>query len=276
MAITSLSAQYISASFQNLMQVSSSGQLFDGAGNQITNLTASFAATSSYAITASYAMNAGTGTVINTGSFATTGSNAFNGSQTVNGNLIVTGSSTFKVIGPSEFTGSVAINGTLSAPASTITAQSVTASLFGTASYAVNSLTASYALSGGSGGTSATVATAQTGSVSSTTSETVIQTLTIPANTLTTDNFARLSSKIFATNSSNYTVALYINSSNTLNGSQKNITTIPVNSAIKFVVPTRTIAVRNVTTDTNWISENSQVQDPNQGTSTLAHASSLS
>jgi hypothetical protein len=202
------------------------------------------------------------------------GSYSVKGIWNVTGSLTVTGSSTFKVIGPSEFTGSVAINGTLSAPAATITAQSVTASLFGTASYAVNSLTASYALSGVSGGTSATVATAQTGSVSSTTSETLIQTLTIPANTLATDNFARISTKIFATNSSNYTVALYINSANTLNGSQKNITTLPVNSAIKFVVPTRTIAVNNVTTNTNWISENTQVQEPIQGTSALAHASS--
>jgi hypothetical protein len=218
--------------------------------------------------------------IYNSGSDLWTNSNQLSGSYSVKGiwnvtgSLTVTGSSTFKVIGPSEFTGSVAINGTLSAPAATITAQSVTASLFGTASYAVNSLTASYALSGGSGGTSATVATAQTGSVSSTTSETLIQTLTIPANTLATDNFARISTKIFATNSSNYTVALYINSANTLNGSEKNITTLPVNSAIKFVVPTRTIAVNNVTTNTNWISENTQGQEPFQGTSALAHASS--
>jgi len=538
MAISSLSAQYISASFQNLIQISSSGQVFDGLGNTITNLTASFATTASHALTA--------GTAIDTGSFATTGSNTFNGSQTINGDLTVTGSftgnlqgtsswatnaissshalnadnaisasyvltasyvnpliqdviitgsllvsgsSTFKVIGPSEFTGSIAINGTLSAPAASITAQSVssdtvtatnyvsgsqlaipgmiisssigdafdtslnsgaaftttirpenntvytqplaisrfynviyqspnlyinpgddlngvysgmvfnasfigipthfktpytnatvgrqngvyigtsrahpvdqsalpgnglfapapaitilswsgsfngnyitqrpnqiginkydseylnnynngyepqlmgslnatldvngstvisgsltvtasinatsvTASLFGTASYAVNSLTASYALSGGSGGTSSTVSTAQTGSVTGTTSETLIQTLTIPANTLSTNDFARFSTKIFATNSNNYTVALYINSANTLNGSEKNITMLTVNSSIKFVVPTRTIAVNNVTTDTNWISENTQVQDPNEGSSAVAHASS--
>jgi len=294
MAITSLSAQYVSASFQNLVQVSSSGQLFDGAGNQITNLTASFA------VTASYALNAGTGTSINTGSFATTGSNAFNGSQTVNGNLIVTGSLTVtnvitgSLFGTASFaqTASLAPNYVLTSVTSSMLAPYVltsqtssmsvasasvatSASYALTASYAVNSLTASYALSGGSGGTSATVATAQTGSVSSTTSETLIQTLTIPANTLATDNFARFSTKIFATNSSNYTVALYINSANTLNGSEKNITTLPVSSAIKFVVPTRTIAVNNVTTNTNWISENTQVQDPIQGTSATAHTSSF-
>jgi len=339
MAISSLSAQYVSASFQNLIQISSSGQVFDGLGNTITNLTASFATTASYIsptfISASAAASGfgsgGSGTTINTSSFATTGSNTFNGLQTINGNLIITGSitanqyvisssvinetivfssgstifgnslddthiftgsllvtgslfvtgslivsgsSTFKVIGPSEFTGSVAINGTLSAPAASITAQSVTASLFGTASYAVTSLTASYALSGGSGGTSSTVSTAQTGSVSGTTSETVIQSLTIPANTLSTDNFARISSKIFATNSSNYSLGMYINSANSLNGSEKTIAFIPVNSAVKYSVVTRTIAVANATTDTNWISDTSLVQDPAQGSNSLAHASS--
>lgn len=288
MAISSLSAQYVSASFQNLIQISSSGQVFDGLGNIITNLTASFATTASYIsptfISASAAASGfgsgGSGTTINTSSFATTGSNTFNGNQTitgslfVTGSLIVSGSSTFKVIGPSEFTGSVAINGTLSAPAASITAQSVTASLFGTASYAVTSLTASYALSGGSGGTSSTVSTAQTGSVSGTTSETVIQSLTIPANTLSTDNFARISSKIFATNSSNYSLGMYINSANSLNGSEKTIAFISVNSAVKYSVVTRTIAVANATTNTNWISDTSLVQDPAQGSNSLAHASS--
>lgn len=38
MAITSLSTQYISASFQNLVQVSSSAELFNGAGTKLTNL----------------------------------------------------------------------------------------------------------------------------------------------------------------------------------------------------------------------------------------------
>lgn len=38
MAISSLSSQYISASFQNLVQVSSSAELFDGSGTKLTNL----------------------------------------------------------------------------------------------------------------------------------------------------------------------------------------------------------------------------------------------
>lgn len=38
MAISNLSTQYISASFQNLTQISSSAELFNGEGMKITNL----------------------------------------------------------------------------------------------------------------------------------------------------------------------------------------------------------------------------------------------
>lgn len=73
MAITQLTNQYISGSFQNLMQVSSSGTLYNGAGTLISSLTvqsitgsiqtaqtasyiavAQTATTASYAVTASY------------------------------------------------------------------------------------------------------------------------------------------------------------------------------------------------------------------------------
>ena len=53
MAISSLSSQYISQSFSGLMQYSSSGDLYDGAGTQLTNVkvySASFATTSSYTV----------------------------------------------------------------------------------------------------------------------------------------------------------------------------------------------------------------------------------
>lgn len=42
MAISSLSSQYISSSFDNITQVSALGELYDGLGNKITNLTASY------------------------------------------------------------------------------------------------------------------------------------------------------------------------------------------------------------------------------------------
>ena len=84
MAISNLSPQYISSSFQYLMQVSSSGEVFSGAGTQVTSLD----------VNATYATTAGSAaavTGINTGSLATTGSNTFTGNQEIQGNLIVSG-----------------------------------------------------------------------------------------------------------------------------------------------------------------------------------------
>jgi hypothetical protein len=177
------------------MQVSSSGQIYNGTGTQVTNLvltsvTASFnglinsastaivantATSASYALTASYALSA----AIDISNLATTGSNTFIGNQSVTGNVnvtgtltantyvlsssvtnmtiefasgstafgnssddthtfigsvtvtgsfLVSGSSTFRNIGPAEFTGSV------------ISTQGFTGSLSGTAA------TASYAI----------------------------------------------------------------------------------------------------------------------------------
>jgi hypothetical protein len=69
MAITDISYQPISQSYQGILQYSSSGDIFDGLGNPITNFnvsvpfatTASFAlnvpVTASYAVTASFALN---------------------------------------------------------------------------------------------------------------------------------------------------------------------------------------------------------------------------
>lgn len=48
MAIQDLSNQYISQSYQNLMQISSSGVIYDGTGHTVTNVSASYATTSSY------------------------------------------------------------------------------------------------------------------------------------------------------------------------------------------------------------------------------------
>ena len=110
MAISNLTTQYISSSFQNLMQVSSSGQIYNGTGTQVTNLvltsvTASFnglinsastaiaantATSASYALTASYALSA----AIDVSNLATTGSNTFIGNQNVTGNVSVTGTLT--------------------------------------------------------------------------------------------------------------------------------------------------------------------------------------
>ena len=70
MAITNLTGQKTSKTFKNLMQISSSGQIFDGLGNLVTYLDLA--------------------TNIETGSFATTGSNTFINNQIVSGSLTVT------------------------------------------------------------------------------------------------------------------------------------------------------------------------------------------
>lgn len=157
MAISNLSTQYISASFQNLMQVSSSGEVFSALGTQITSLD----------VTATYATTAGSAasiTGLDTAAFATTGSNTFDGNQEIQGNLIVSGdltanqyivNSTVYAVTQSfssgstifgndsldthQFTGSLSVLGS-------VTATSFTGSILGTASNAalLNSQAASY------------------------------------------------------------------------------------------------------------------------------------
>ena len=58
----------------------------------------------------------------------------------ITGSLIVSGSNTFRNIGPAQFTGSVGVLGALTAP-------NITGSLYGTASWAENAISSSYTLS---------------------------------------------------------------------------------------------------------------------------------
>ena len=94
---SNLTNQYISQSFQSLVQISSSTVLVDGLGNTVYDLgtikTGSFTGsfTGSLLGTASYALNSGGGGSIDTGSFATTGSNTFTGTQIMTGSLFSIG-----------------------------------------------------------------------------------------------------------------------------------------------------------------------------------------
>jgi hypothetical protein len=89
---------------------------------------------------ASYANNAETLNGLNSAVFATTGSNVFTGNQTINGSLLLTNlSSSINIFGTEladehQFTGSVSITGSLEV-------DSITGSLFGTASYALSAET---------------------------------------------------------------------------------------------------------------------------------------
>lgn len=169
MAITNLSNQYISASFQNLMQVSSSGNVYNGAGTQVSTLNV----TSTYATTAG---SAAAITGLDTSIFATTGSNIFTSNQTIQGDVVIVGnltanqyivSSSVYVVTQSfssgstifgndsadthQFTGSLSVLGT-------VTAASLTGSLLGNAS------TSTYATSAGSASTAGSSLTATSAS----------------------------------------------------------------------------------------------------------------
>ena len=108
MAISNLTGQKTYQSFRNLMQISSSGQVYDGLGNLVTflQLTSSFASGST---------SGGTGAGF-----------PFSGSAVITGSLLVSSSLTV--------TGSLRVQG------------SITGSLFGTSSYATQALSSSFAL----------------------------------------------------------------------------------------------------------------------------------
>jgi len=113
MAITNLSNQHISASFQYLAQISSSGNIYDGFGNQINSLNL---VTSSYvtAQTASF-VNPLRQNVVVSGSLQITGSNTLIGTKTITGSVFITGSKTIvgnnTVIGTNTITGSLLVLG---------------------------------------------------------------------------------------------------------------------------------------------------------------------
>ena len=149
------------ASFSSLIvDTFVSASSFNGTFTGSLNGTASQAISSSFALTASYALNGGSGQGFPfSGSAQITGSLGVTGSFSVNGNtgqtvfasnadtLVISGS--LIVTGSSQVTGSLNVRG------------GITGSLFGTASWAQNSisssyaLTASYALNAGQGGVSA-------------------------------------------------------------------------------------------------------------------------
>ena len=99
MAVTNLSNQHISASYQNLMQISSSNALYNGTGSLIPNLavTASFALSASYfqgnSVSASYvklAQSASYVLLAKSASFATTAS--YNSGNSLSASYAVTAS----------------------------------------------------------------------------------------------------------------------------------------------------------------------------------------
>lgn len=94
-------------------------------------ISSSNAVTSSFAITSSYATNAELLDGLNSTVFATTGSNTFVGNQIISGSLITT-ADTMTFVGDMVVSGSLSVSGSL------------TGNLIGTASVAIQAISASY------------------------------------------------------------------------------------------------------------------------------------
>jgi hypothetical protein len=127
------------------------------------------------------------------------------------------------------------------------------------ASYAV---TASHALNIPAG----SPRTAQSGSVvTGTTAETLGLALTISPNTFTTNDFIRFQARLLRTTAgaAGMTLKIYINTANTLNGSEVQIGSAAVGNTVRFATITRTLAIRSSTAGTEW-SAGSTGDDPSQ------------
>jgi len=142
-----------SGAFTGSFSGSVTASLF-GTASQATSAsysyTASSAISASYALTASFALNGGGGVSFPyTGSAQITGSLGVTGSFSVNANqgssVFSSNADTLLITGSLVITGSGAITGSLSV------SSGITGSLFGTASWAQNALTASFLIGGGSG-----------------------------------------------------------------------------------------------------------------------------
>jgi hypothetical protein len=108
MSISNLSSQYISQSFQSLVQIDTvNGNIYDGLGAQINNVNI----IASSAVTSSYIQKL-TQNVIITGSLNVTGSQTFRGNKTISGSVFISGSKT--IVGNNSVTGAMDISGTLS------------------------------------------------------------------------------------------------------------------------------------------------------------------
>jgi len=149
-----LSSQYISASFQKLVQISGS-QIADGTGSLIDNLTL----TASYATTANSALTATSATTATSASYATTASFALNaaGGAADTGSLLTTASisdATITFTKGDASTFNIVVNNVVNADSASVatTADSATSASYATtaasatsSSYATTATSASYA-----------------------------------------------------------------------------------------------------------------------------------
>lgn len=218
-------------------------------------------------------LNGYTGSLLGTSSFATSASVSISSSAATSASYSITAdaattstSASYSLTATSASHAVAADSATSATSASFATTASFASSIAPTitvtsASYAT---TASHALNV----PTASPSTAQSGSVvTGGISETLGLALTIDANTFTTDDFIRYQARLLRTTvgAGNITLKIYINTANTLNGSEVQIAAATLGNTVRFATITRTLAVRNNTTETEW-SAGSTVDDPTQET----------
>lgn len=200
--------------------------------------------------------NGFTGSLFGTSSFSTSASVSISSSIATSASYSDTSdASTTSISASYSLTATSASFATTASFASTLSpsATVVSASYATTASHALNIPTAS-------------PSTAQSGSVvTGTTVETLGLVLTINPDTFTTDDFIRYQARLLRTTagSANIILKIYLNTANTLNGSQVQIGSATLGNTIRFATITRTLAIRSNTAGTEW-SAGSTTDDPTQ------------
>lgn len=218
-------------------------------------------------------LNGYTGSLLGTSSFATSASVSVSSSRAI--------SASYSIVADAASTSTSASYALTATSASRAVAAdsaiSATSASFATTASFASSIAPSITVTSASFATTASHAlnvptpsptTAQSGSVvTGVLSETLGLALIIDPNTFTTDDFIRYQARLLRTTAGagNITLKIYINTANTLNGSQVQIGSATLGNTVRFATITRTLAIRNNTTVTEW-SAGSTNDDPTQET----------
>ena len=218
-------------------------------------------------------LNGYTGSLLGTSSFATSASVSVSSSRAI--------SASYSIVADAASTSTSASYALTATSASRAVAAdsaiSATSASFATTASFASSIAPSITVTSASFATTASHAlnvptpsptTAQSGSVvTGVLSETLGLALIIDPNTFTTDDFIRYQARLLRTTAGagNITLKIYINTANTLNGSEVQIGSATLGNTVRFATITRTLAIRNNTTVTEW-SAGSTNDDPTQET----------
>jgi len=215
--------------------------------------------------------NGFTGSLFGTSSFATSASVSVSSSRALSASYsIISDAATTSTSASYSLTATSASFATTASFASSLSpsATVVSASYATTASFASSALSASYAVTASHALNIPTTSpsTAQSGSVvTGTLAETLGLALLVNPNTFTTNDFIRFQARLLRTTAgaANITLKIYLNTANTLNGSQVQIASAVLGNTTRFATITRTLAIRNSVAGTEW-SAGSSGDDPTQ------------